>query len=146
ADELQLGLLGKVLNWKHRAKYFLQPDAFAVLSRDANLKKLIVGALLNFDQVRHARDLADTAEILANALASGERFCHQRPLSSRAARRVRHAVIIRSKRAADRHPRSVIPCPWPLLRSGSGLSTGRPIHCSRRSERRNFLSPWDAGS
>ena len=53
ADELQLGLLGEILDREHRAKHFLQPDALAVLSRDADLQELVVGALLHFDQVRH---------------------------------------------------------------------------------------------
>jgi hypothetical protein len=47
---------------------------------------------------------------------------------------------------ADRHPRPEFLAPSTLKSAGPGHPAGIPIHCSRRSERRNFLSPWDAGS
>jgi hypothetical protein len=37
---------------------------------------MIVGALLDLDEVGHGRNLGDAAKALANALPAGERFSH----------------------------------------------------------------------
>ena len=47
----------------------------------STMQELVVGCLLNLDEVRHLRDFRDLAEELANALAAGERLSHLDPRS-----------------------------------------------------------------
>ena len=53
-----------------------QTFVLAPLSRLHELEKLVIGGLLNLDEVRHLRDFDDFAEILAKAFATGEGESH----------------------------------------------------------------------
>src|SRR5262249_34702423 len=82
AHELELGGVGEVGDWKHRLEHGLQTLVRAAAVRLLDEQELVVGRLLNLDEVRHLGDFLDLAEELADALATGERLC-QRGLSLR---------------------------------------------------------------
>ena len=69
ANEIQLGGTGKVADRENRPQRLFQTGH--VVGHRA--QELLVALALHFDKVRHLHDLADTAEGLADALASRER-------------------------------------------------------------------------
>src|SRR5262249_7874940 len=76
ADELELRTLGKIADREDRAKDFLQPDIGALLGHDPHLQEMIVGALLNLDQIRHRRNFGDAPEVFADPLLAREGNSH----------------------------------------------------------------------
>ena len=99
------------------------------------MQELVVGRLLNLDQVRHLGDFLDLAEELANALAAGERLRHvdlaphSRCRSPGAGRR-----WTRRSRAADAAPR----------RTASAELQISPARPDPDGRRRSGLTPADA--
>ena len=83
-DELQRGLAGEIRNRKNRFEHRLKAALLAPALGVFYLQELIVGFLLNLDQVRHLRHFLDVTEILANALASINRHRHFISLKSKA--------------------------------------------------------------
>src|SRR6202042_883591 len=83
ANEFQHRGAGEIRDRKYRAEYRLQalvqPPAFRLVDH----QELVVGRLLNLDQVRHLRDFLDMSEELANAFATGECLLRHRGLSFR---------------------------------------------------------------
>src|SRR5581483_1640843 len=67
ADELQRGVLVEVLDRKDRFEHALQSRIGALLRRRVRLKKFVVRALLNLDQVGNVDDFLDFAERAAKA-------------------------------------------------------------------------------
>ena len=108
-DEFQHRGAGEVGDREHRLEDRLQALVGATALRLVDHQELVVGCLLNLDEVRHLRDFADLAEELAYAPATVERLGlgHRRSLLpfSQAAR-LRAALF----RAADRRPASWLPC------------------------------------
>src|SRR6185312_9723753 len=76
ADEFQPRTIRKIADRENGFENFLQTDAGTLVGRHAHLQEMIVRALLDFDEVRHRRNLGDAAKALANALPAGERFSH----------------------------------------------------------------------
>ena len=66
-DEHELTRAVEVLDREDRPEHSLKPDVYAVTLRDECLQELFVARLLNVDQVGDFDDLADLAEILADA-------------------------------------------------------------------------------
>src|SRR5207344_3003927 len=52
---------------------FVRPPALRLLDQ----QELVIGRLLNLDEVRHLCDFLYFAEKLANPFATGKRFCHR---------------------------------------------------------------------
>src|SRR6185312_10148748 len=76
AHEFEPRPVGEILDRENRLEDFLQPDAGALLGQDVHLQEVVVGTLLDLDQVRHWRNLGNAPESLADALATRERFSH----------------------------------------------------------------------
>src|SRR3546814_1220603 len=72
AHELQLRPLREVADREDGGEDLLQARVAALRDRDAKLKKLVVGGLLDLDQVGHLGHFRDLAEVLADALASNQ--------------------------------------------------------------------------
>src|SRR5262249_6103063 len=64
---------------EHGLKAFVRPSALRLL----NHQELIVGRLLNLDQVRHLRDFLDVSEEFSDPLATGKCLLRHRGLSFR---------------------------------------------------------------
>src|SRR5260370_5375301 len=64
---------------EHRLQALVQPPA----DRLVHHQELVVGRLLNLDEVRHLGDFLDVTEELANAFATGECLLRHRGLSFR---------------------------------------------------------------
>ena len=54
----------------------LQPLVLAAAFRLLHLQELVIGGLLNLDEVRHLRDFDHLAEVFAKPFASGEGESH----------------------------------------------------------------------
>src|SRR5208282_2991656 len=79
-DELERRGLVEILDRKDRLEDRLQTYVRAVLGRNANLQEIVIGALLNLDQIRNLDDLLDLAERAANAkIARYMNLGHQLP-------------------------------------------------------------------
>jgi len=81
AHELQDGDAGEVRDGEHRLEHGLKAVVLASALRLDDLQELVVGRLLNLDEVRHLRHFLDLAEELADPLATGERLRHVDPCS-----------------------------------------------------------------
>jgi hypothetical protein len=81
ADEFQHRGAGEIRDRKYRAENrlqtFVEPTALGLVHH----QELIVGRLLNLDEVRHLCDFLDVSEELAYAFATGERLLRHRGLS-----------------------------------------------------------------
>ncbi len=75
-DEFEDRGLGEIGDREDRAEDRLEPLDDAPLGWRIRLEELLVRRALNLDEVRHGRDLADLAEILANSLSSREGLSH----------------------------------------------------------------------
>ncbi len=65
-DELERAGLGEVLDREDALEHALQTDVLPLLVGDVDLEELVVGALLDVDQVRDVDDLRELCEALAN--------------------------------------------------------------------------------
>src|SRR5215475_13533667 len=76
ADELQHGGVGEVGNREDRLEHRLQAVVRTASLRFHDLQELVVGRLLNLDEVGHLWDFRDLAEKLADPFATRERLRH----------------------------------------------------------------------
>jgi len=81
ADEFQHRCAGEIRDRKYRAEDRLQTFVEPAALRLVHHQELVVGCLLNLDEVRHFRDFLDVSEKLAYAFATGERLLRHRGLS-----------------------------------------------------------------
>src|SRR5260370_28116207 len=70
-------------DWEPAADSRLQAFVQPPVDRLVDHQKLVIGRLLNLDEVRHLRDFLDVSEELANAFATGECLLRHRGLSFR---------------------------------------------------------------
>ena len=75
-DKFEQRRVGKIRNRENRFENRLQPFVRTPASRLVDEKELVIGCLLNFDQVRHRRDLAEVPEKFADTLTAGKRLRH----------------------------------------------------------------------
>src|SRR3981081_3849425 len=80
---MQFGRIREVLDRKYRLEYGLQALVQPPAARFVAHQELVVGRLLNLDEVRHLRHFLDMPEELANAFATGERLLRHSGLSFR---------------------------------------------------------------
>ena len=83
ADEFQHRGAGEIRDREHRAEHRLQALVEPPARGFVDHQELVVGRLLNLDEVRHLRDFLDVSEELANAFATGECLLRHRGLSFR---------------------------------------------------------------
>ena len=81
ADEFQHRGAGEIRDRKHRPEHRLQALVQPPADRLVDHQELVVGRLLNLDEVRHLGDFLDVSEELANAFATGECLLRHRGLS-----------------------------------------------------------------
>ncbi len=74
ADEFELGALAEVADRKHRAEHGLEPLVQAPALGLLHHQELIVGLLLNLDEVRHLGHFVDSAEHLPQTLMTVRRY------------------------------------------------------------------------
>src|SRR5205814_483342 len=74
--ELKLGALREIADREDRFENLLEPDIAALLRHNPHLQEVIVGALLNLDQVWHRRNFGDASEGSADPLLAGEGCSH----------------------------------------------------------------------
>ena len=83
ADEFQHRGAGEIRDREyrpeHRLQALVQPPALGFIDH----QELVIGRLLNLDEVRHLCDFLDMSEELANAFATGECLLRHRGLSFR---------------------------------------------------------------
>jgi hypothetical protein len=80
AHELQKRRRGEIGDREDRLEDALQPLVGAPAFRLVHHQELVVGRLLNLDEVRHLGDFPDLPEELANALATDQRIGHETSL------------------------------------------------------------------
>src|SRR4030081_503400 len=80
---MQFGRIREVLDRKYRLEYGLQALVQPSADRFVDHQELVVGRLLNLDEVRHLRHFLDVPEKLANAFATCERLLRHSGLSFR---------------------------------------------------------------
>ena len=121
-DEFEQRGVGEIRNRKHRLEDGLQALVGTAALGLVDQQKLIVGGLLDFDQIGHFRDFADVAEKFANTLAAGERL---RRMMSHVAPRT-----FAKRRSSPRDAKGSSPHPRPALEAGAaGL-----VRCQARGE------------
>src|SRR5215475_13873308 len=76
AVELQRGVPVVVLDREHRLEDRLQPVLLPPLGGDVLLEELLVGLLLDLDEVRDLDDRRDLAEVLADPAPARDIACH----------------------------------------------------------------------
>ena len=81
-DEFELGRIGKIGNRKYRFENGLKPLVGTAAHRLLHQQELVVGCLLNLDEVRHLRHFLNCPEKLPYALATGKRLRHLFSLDS----------------------------------------------------------------
>ena len=77
SDEFELRGVGKIGDRKHRLEHGLQALVGPPAVRLLHQQELVVGCLLNLDEVRHLCDFLDFPEKLPYALATGKRLRHR---------------------------------------------------------------------
>ena len=82
ADEVQLRRVGEVLDREHGLEHRLQALVGPAAGGLRHQQELVVGRLLNLDEVRHLRDFLDFPEKLANALATNKSLRSSHMISS----------------------------------------------------------------
>ncbi len=75
-DEFKHRGVGKIRDREHGFEHRLQALVGPAADRLAHQQELVVGRLLNLDEVRHLRDFLNFSEKLANALATCKRLRH----------------------------------------------------------------------
>ncbi len=83
ADEFQHRGPGKIRDREHRAEHRLQTLVRPASGRLVDHQELVIGRLLNLDEVRHLRHFPDVSEELANPFATCECLLRHRGLSFR---------------------------------------------------------------
>ncbi len=83
ADEFQHRGAGEIRDREHRAEHRLQALVEPAADGFIDHQELVIGRLLNLDEVRHLCDFLDVSEELANAFATGECLLRHRGLSFR---------------------------------------------------------------
>src|SRR6202012_5872018 len=73
----------EVRDREYRAEHRLQTLVQPASGRFIDHQELVIGRLLNLNEVRHFRDFLDVSEELANAFATGECLLRHRGLSFR---------------------------------------------------------------
>src|SRR4029453_10963430 len=74
--------MGEIRNREYRFEYGLQTLVGAAAERLLHEQELVVGCLLNLDEIRHLRRFVDCPEKLPYALATGKRLRHLFSLDS----------------------------------------------------------------
>ncbi len=82
-DEFEHRGAGEIRDRKHRPEHRLQAFVQPASGRFIDHQELIIGRLLNLNEVRHFRDFLDVSEELANAFPTGECLLRHRGLSFR---------------------------------------------------------------
>ena len=77
SDEIELRGVGEILDREHRLEDSLQPLVGPPARRLLHQQELIVGCLLNLNEVRHLCNFMDFSEKLSYALATRERLRHR---------------------------------------------------------------------
>jgi len=67
ADELQRRRLVEVADREHRLEHTLKAEVLTLLRRDVRLEELLVGLLLDVDEIGNVDDLRDLGEGLPHA-------------------------------------------------------------------------------
>ena len=81
AHELERRAAREIRDREHGLEHGLQAVVVGTAAgRLLDHQEVVVGALLNLDEVRHLRDFADRSEFLPDALAAVERLSHVRSL------------------------------------------------------------------
>src|ERR1700730_8855125 len=75
-DKFEQRRVGKIRNRENRFENRLQPFVRTPASRLVDEQELVIGCLLNLDQIRHFHDLAEMPEKFADTLTSAERLRH----------------------------------------------------------------------
>ena len=81
-DEVELRGVGEIRDREHRFEHGLQALVGAAARRVLHHQELVIGCLLNLDEVRHLCDFLDFSEKLPNALATCKRLRHVLSLCS----------------------------------------------------------------
>ena len=81
-DEFQHRRVGEIRDREHGLEHGLQALVGPAADRFLHQQKLVIGRLLNLDEVRHLCDFLDFPEKLTNALATCERLRHALSLTS----------------------------------------------------------------
>ncbi len=76
-DEFELRGVGEVGDREHRLEHRLQTLVGTPAVGLLDQQELVVGRLLNLDEVRHLCDFLDFSEELADPFTTGERLCHR---------------------------------------------------------------------
>ena len=76
-DEFELGGVGEVGDREHRLEHRLQTFVRTPAMGLLDQQELVVGRLLNLDEVRHLCDFLDFSKGLADPFTTGERLCHR---------------------------------------------------------------------
>src|SRR4029077_5652531 len=74
--EVELRRVGEIADREHRLEDGLKTLVQAAARRVLHHQKLVIGCLLNLDEVRHLRDFRDFPEKLSYALATCKRLRH----------------------------------------------------------------------
>src|SRR5271165_2860207 len=98
AHKFELRPFRKIADREHRFKDFLKSDIRTLFRKHAHLQEMIVRTLLDFDQVRHRRDLGNASEALADAFLTRKGNSHHAP-HCRPPRRTRSLFDMRSTAA-----------------------------------------------
>ena len=101
-DEFQHRRVGEVRNREHRFEHGLEALVAAAALRLQHHQELVVGRLLNLNEVRHLRDFPDFSEKLANALPTDKRLRHYVLSLNRTVRPSRRPL----HRLLEPHPRT----------------------------------------
>src|SRR4051794_4289511 len=117
ADEVELRGVRKIPDREDRLEHALQALVGPAAYRFLHQQELVVGRLLNLDEVRHLRDFLDFPEKLTNALATNKSLRSSHVLSSpsnrsRARTTLRRAAINRDR--LDRRQAPISPRSGPL--------------------------------
>src|SRR5438477_25699 len=75
--ECELRGIGEVGDREDRLEHRLQALVRTAAMRLLDQQELVVGRLLNLDEVRHLCDFLDLSEELADAFSTGESLCHR---------------------------------------------------------------------
>ncbi len=77
--EFQGAAFGEIGNRENRLENFLQTGIRTVFRLDLALQKLLVGSLLNLDEVRHRSNRGKPPEVLAHTLTTRKGLSHSKP-------------------------------------------------------------------
>ena len=84
----------KIFNRKDALENFLKTCIVPLLLRGPGLQKLIVGILLNLDEVRERSDFADPSKAFADALSTSKGLIHHRSFNRASPHRPNSFVVV----------------------------------------------------